>query len=371
MTCPGAPGGISAIPRDQMGVTELALLSVHERDCADCRNARESARTAATAQPADTPSRAFLSALGRIRDAARAGGAIEITARLTRTAASLSLSLYSAGRACATVGDASGRRATRLVGVLARAAERSARPLAQVPEATAAATARLAQQAAWLHAASTSRIREIAHATIAGAPDHAGRLRIVGRMASACVVERLTHARESFLSTTGRAWSVGRQWARRYPTARVRPLLGAGVGVAAIGILVTGAMFVWPRQWPDRSISRAPSSSLAPEGIPAPPAREPIELVSTRRPPAEAETVAAVAAPPPRPRAVTPPANQRVTTQHPPSPRPAPDIATSVRAADPAVTQERPAPDAPDPSAAIDWLLRGAGGTSRRDTERP
>jgi len=371
MTCPGAPGGISAIPRDQMGVTELALLSVHERDCADCRNARESARTAATAQPADTPSRAFVSALGRIRDAARAG-AIEITARLTRTGASLSLSLYSAGRACATVGDASGRHATRLVGVLARSAERSARPLAQVPEATAAATARLAQQAAWLHAASTSRIRETAHATIAGARDHAGRLRIVGRMASASVVERLTHARESFLSTTGRAWSVGRQWARRYPTAaRARPLLGAGVGIAAIGILVTGAMFVWPRQWPDRSISRAPSSSLAPEGIPAAPAREPIDLVSTTRPPAEAETVAAVAAPPPRPRAVTPPENQRVTTQHPPSPRPAPDIATSARAADPAVTRERPAPDAPDPSAAIDWLLRGAGGTSRRDTERP
>lgn len=369
MSCPGAPGGISAIPRDRMGVTELALLSVHERDCADCRNARESARTATTAQVADTPSRAFLSALGRIRDAARAG-AIEITARLTRTAASLSLSLYSAGRACATVGDASGRRATRLVGVLARSAERSARPLAQVPEATAAATARLAQQAARLHAASTSRIRETAHATIAGARDHAGRLRIVGRMASACVIERLTHAREDFLSTSGRAWSVGRHWARRYPTARVRPLLGAGMGIAAIGILVTGAMFVWPHQWPDRSISRAPSRSLTPEGIPAP-AREPIELVSTTRPPAEAETVAAVAAPPPRPRAVAPPENQRVTTQHPPSPRPAPDIATSARAADPAVTRERPAPEAPDPSAAIDWLLRGAGGTSRRDTERP
>src|SRR5207253_1773928 len=102
-------------------------------------------------------------------------------------------------------------------------------------------------------------------------------------------------------------WSVGRQWARRYPTARVRPLLGAGVGIAALGILVTGAMFVWPRQWPDRSLSRAPSTSLALEGIPAPTAGEPIELVSTTRPPAEAETVAAGAARPPRPRAVAPP----------------------------------------------------------------
>ena len=370
MSCPGAPGGISAIPRDRMGVTELALLSVHERDCADCRNARESARSAAEAQAADTPLRAFLSALGRIRGAARAG-AIEIAARLTRTAASLSLSLYLAGRACATVADASGRRATRLVGVLARSAERSAHPLAQVPEATAAATARLAQQAARLHAAWTSRMRETAHATIVSARDHPGRLRIVGRMASARVVEGLAHARASFLSTSGRAWSVGRQWAQRYPTARVRPLLGAGVGIAAIGILVTGAMFVWPRQWPDRSLSRAQSTSLAPEGIPAPPAREPIELVSTARPPAEAEAVAATAAPAPRPRAVAPPESRRVTTPPPPSTRRTPDIATSARAADPAVTRERPASDAPDPSAAIDWLLRGAGGTSRRDTERP
>jgi hypothetical protein len=48
-----------------------------------------------------------------------------------------------------------------------------------------------------------------------------------------------------------------------------------------------------------------------------------------------------------------------------------PRLATSARAADPAVTRERPATDAPDPSAAIDWLLRGAGGTSRRDIERP
>ena len=370
MSCPGAPGGISAIPRDRMGVTELALLSVHERDCADCRNAREAARSAAEAHAADTPARAFLSALGRTRGAARAG-ATEIAARLTRTAASLSLSLYSASRACATVADASGRRAPRLVGVLARSAEHFARPLAQVPEATAAATARIAQRAARLHAASTVRMRETTHATIASARDHAGRLRIVGRMASARVVERLAHARASFLSTTGRMWSVGRQWGRRYPTAGVRPLLGAGAGIAAVGILVTGAMFVWPRQWPDRSISRAPSRSLAPVEMPAPTAREPIELVSTTRPPAEAETVEAVAAPPPRPRAVTPPESRRVTTPPPPSTRRTPDIATSARAADPAVTKERPTPDAPDPSAAIDWLLRGASGASRRDTERP
>jgi hypothetical protein len=370
MSCPGAPGGISAIPRDRMGVTELALLSVHERDCADCRNARESARSAAEAQAADTPSRAFLSALGRIRGVARAG-AIEIAARLTRTAASLSLSLYSAGRACATVADASGRRATRLVGVLARSAERSARPLAQVPEATATATARLAQQAARLHAASTIRMRETAHATIASARDHAGRLRIVGRMASTRVVEGLPHARASLLSATGRAWSMGGRWAQRYPTVRVRPLLGAGAGIVAVGILVTGAMFVWPRQWPDRSISRAPSRSLAPVEMPASPAREPIELVSTTRAPAAAETVDAVAAPPPRPRAVAPPESRRVTTPPPPSTRRTPDIATSARAAEPVIRKERPAPDAPDPSAAIDWLLRGAGGTSRRDTERP
>jgi len=370
MSCPGAPGGISAIPRDRMGVTELALLSVHERDCADCRTARESARSAADAQAADTPSRVFLSALGRIRNTARAG-APEIAARLTRTAASVSLSLYAAGRACATGADSSARRATRLVGVLARSAERSARPLALVPEVTATATARVAQQAARLHAASTIRMRETAQATITSARDHAGRLRIVGRMASARLVEGLTRARASVLSATAQAWSVGAQSVGRFPAARVRPLLGAGAGIAAVGILLTGAMFVWPHHWPDRSISRAPSRSLAPVEMPASPAREPIVFVSTTRPPAVAETVEAVAAPPPRPRAVAPPESRRVTTPPPPSTRRTPDIATSARAADPVVTKERPAPDAPDPSAAIDWLLRGAGGTSRRDIERP
>jgi hypothetical protein len=55
------------------------------------------------------------------------------------------------------------------------------------------------------------------------------------------------------------------------------------------------------------------------------------------------------------------------TTQRPSAPTPQPESAAPAHRQAPPLAREPAAPDAPDPSAAIDWLLKGAGATSRRD----
>jgi hypothetical protein len=108
-------------------------------------------------------------------------------------------------------------------------------------------------------------------------------------------------------------------------------------------------IFAWPRQWPDKT-------RTGPAGI-----------VSATKPRAEPETVEAVAAPPSLARPIAPSAKEAVRTTKRPPATPPPESAAPAHRQTPLVAQEPAAPDAPDPSAAIDWLLKGAGATSRRD----
>jgi len=54
-------------------------------------------------------------------------------------------------------------------------------------------------------------------------------------------------------------------------------------------------------------------------------------------------------------------------TNRPPAPTPQPESAAPGQRPAPVLAREHAAPDAPDPSAAIDWSLKRAGATSRRD----
>lgn len=85
MNCPDAREGFSALFRGGMGLTELALLGAHARQCVDCRAARESVQEM-------LPSRL---------------GPTTLAVWFTRLRVLLSLSLIEAGRASVRVTAAS------------------------------------------------------------------------------------------------------------------------------------------------------------------------------------------------------------------------------------------------------------------------
>ena len=342
MNCGEAPEVSSHASRGRTSVTELALLIAHERECADCRQQRVSAQVSLLAHPPLTPSRALLHSLGSTIVVARTGAA-RATDGLTRSRVALSTSMTSALTSTALASA----RTTAALRVGNAWLRHSARPLAQVPETVGVATARLANHLGQLHGLSVVRMRATARSTmllqrglLAGLAD---RCRTVA--ATVILATRYTSERGVRVLAHGQS----------FLTPETGFLLRVCAGIAGLGILAMALIFAWPRQWPDNYWPD--KTSTGPAGI-----------VSTTKPRAEPETIEVVVAPPSVALPTAPPMKEAArTTQRPSALTPQPESAAPAHGQTPPLAREPAAPDAPDPSAAIDWLLKGAGTTSRRD----
>jgi hypothetical protein len=197
--------------------------------------------------------------------------------------------------------------------------------LARVPEATVFATAGLVSLLIRLHGLSTIRMRATARAPT-------------------LLVRGLLAALAGFWGT-----AAARVIARNFLTPETGFLLRVCAGIAGLGILAMTLIFVWPRQWPDH---QSPAKTIT----------RPSGRVSATPPRAETETPKAVSAPPSAER------QEMKKTARLPAAGPQPESAAP--ALTPTIAREHAASDGPDPSAAIDWLLKGAGGTSRRGIDR-
>jgi hypothetical protein len=219
--------------------------------------------------------------------------------------------------------------------------------LAQVPETAGVATTRLANRLVQLHGLSVVRMRATARSTmlllrglLAGLAD---RCRTVAT--TVILAARDTSERGVRVLARGRS----------FLTPETGFLLRVCAGIAGLGILAMALIFAWPRQWPDNHWPD--KTSTGPAGI-----------VSTTKPPAEPETVEAVSASPLVALPTAPPMKEAArTTPRPSAPTLQPESAAPAHRQTRPLAREAAAADAPDPSAAIDWLLKGAGATSRRD----
>jgi hypothetical protein len=342
MNCGGTPEVSSRASRGGIGVTELALLIAHERECANCRQEQVSAQVSLLAHPPLTPPRALAHSLARTIVAARTG-ATRATDRLTRSRVALSTSMTSAVASTALASA----RTTAALRVGSAWLRHSARPLAQAPGTAGVATRRLANRVVQLHGLSVVRMRATARSTM---------LLLRGLLAGLADRCRMV-ATTVILAVWGTSERGGRVLAhgRSFLTSETGFLLRVCAGIAGLGILAMALIFAWPRQWPDNHRPDKTSSG-------------PAAIVSTTKPPAEPETVEAVSAPPSVALPTAPPMKEAArTTQRPSAPTPQPESAAPAHRQTPPLAREPAAPDAPDPSAAIDWLLKGAGATSRRD----
>jgi hypothetical protein len=137
--------------------------------------------------------------------------------------------------------------------------------------------------------------------------------------------------------------------------ARAHPRICAGI--ASVAVLVAAILLLGPRQWPDNLVPRLSPGDRLLRDVRLPVDRKPVEPIAA---------TPLVQVTPPRPA----PGPQPV-----PTPRVA---APETYAAIPAPARRAPAPlpsteaapnaDASDPTAAIDWLLKGSG---RRHAESP
>lgn len=340
MTCGGAPEVSSRASRGRTGVTELALLIAHERECADCRQEQVSAQVSLLADPPLTSSRALAHSLARTIVAARTGAA-RTTDGLTRGRVALSTSMTSALTSTALASA----RITAALRVGNAWLRHSARPLAQVPETVGVATARLANRLVQLQL-SFVRMRATARSMMLLQRGLLARLADRCRTVAATVILAARYTSERGVKVLARG--------RSFLTSETGFLLRVCAGIAGLGVLAMALIFAWPRQWPDNHWPD--KTSTGPAGI-----------VSATKPRAEPETVEAVAAPPSLARPIAPSAKEAVRTTKRPPATPPPESAAPAHHQTPLLAQEPAAPDAPDPSAAIDWLLKGAGATSRRD----
>ena len=365
MNCGGAPEVSSHASHGRTGVTELALLIAHERECADCRQEQVSAQVALLAHPSLTPSRALVHSLARSIDAARTGAATRVIDRLTRGRVALSTSMVSALTSTALasaritaafrVGSAwLGRSARPLaqvpetVGVatarLANHLAHSARPLVQMPETVGAATARLANRLVQLHGSSVVRMRATARSTMVLQRGLLAGLADRSRTVAAAVILAARGTGERGVKMLARG--------RGFLTPETGFLLRVCAGIAGLGILAMALIFAWPGSWPNNHGPDKTSTGSA-------------GMVSATKPRAEPETVEAASAPPWVALPIAPPVKEAVRTSKR-RPTPEPESAAPAHRETLPLARESAAPDAPDPSAAIDWLLKGAGATSRR-----
>jgi hypothetical protein len=294
-----------------------------------------SAQVSLLADPPLTSSRALAHSLARTIVAARTGAA-RTTDGLTRGRVALSTSMTSALTSTALASA----RITAALRVGNAWLRHSARPLAQVPETVGVATARLANRLVQLQL-SFVRMRATARSMMLLQRGLLARLADRCRTAAATVILAARYTSERGVKVLARG--------RSFLTPETGFLLRVCAGIAGLGVLAMALIFAWPRQWPDKT-------STGPAGI-----------VSATKPRAEPETVEAVAAPPSLARPIAPSAKEAVRTTKRPPATPPPESAAPAHRQTPLLAQEPAAPDVPDPSAAIDWLLKGAGATSRRD----
>jgi hypothetical protein len=311
----------------------LALLIAHERECVDCREERESATSLVADLPL-TPSRALLRSLGKAVVAGH-DGTTRVSAWLTRGRAWLSTSVTSAALASTRTIESFRLGRTWLI--------RSARPLARMPEATVFATARLVSPLVRLRVLSTIRMQATARATILLVRGLLTALAHLWRTAAAKVIVVTGHASGCCVGLLARA--------RSFLTPETGFLLRVCAGIAGLGIVAMTLIFVWPRQGPDH---QSPDKTIT----------RPSGRVSATPPRAETETPKAVSAPPSVEK------QEMKKTARPPAAGLQPESAAPALGTTPAIAREHAASDGPDPSAAIDWLLKGVGGTSRRDIDR-
>jgi hypothetical protein len=213
-----------------------------------------------------------------------------------------------------------------------------------VPETAGVATARLANRLAQFHGLTVVRMRETARSTMLPLRGLLAGLTDRYRMVAATVIRAIRSTSERGVRLLARG--------RSFLTPETGFLLRVCAGIAGLGILAMALIFAWPRQgpdshWPDKA-------STGPAGI-----------VSKTKPSAEPETVEAVSAPPSVALPTAPPKKEAARTTQAPTPQPE-SAAAAQRQTSP-LAREPVASDAPDPSAAIDWLLKGARATSRRD----
>jgi hypothetical protein len=397
------------------GLTEWALVHAHLVQCAECRKEREQLRQGPSSRQEVTRSRALLPALGlagvgawpsrlralpsiastvsghaaaRMVEAARAGvtGGMGLVAGTRRRLPILVVPPLRAG--AASIGSARSmltRGGDRVMGlgsssmVVLERAVRSTRKAVRAGRSSSAValwrTTRSALQAA--RAAETraldwlARLRVRSSIAFAATATVRGRLIAASRVGTARLLDRLVRARRPMAALFGlperaaaKAIVATRAAARTVVTAsrRARPFLKVGIAVASLAVLVAGGTFFLPRQWPAHLMPRLWAS-----GQHIPEARRPAEpepaVLATAPPTVKASPPAPVAGS--RPEAA--PAVVRSRPAEAPAGVPAsprrPDPLVQVRTAASAETTETA--EAPDPSAAIDWLLKGGSGRGR------
>lgn len=384
MNCHEVREGFSAPSRGGMGLTEQALVHAHVAQCVDCRKERESLHLVLSSPQRVEPSRE----------------PSNFVASLTRLRVLLSISVTGSAQAAVRGIEAARAGAERTISLPIRV--RGPLPIVYAPSVRAAANliehvrfviTRVAHRLIWLRSSltivcqGTARAAiETAGAGVTGVLALLTRLGVlvsisftvsveaVGRMIAASgvgvmrILDLLIRAIGTtrdigriVVTTSGRAVSnLGARTSALRPSkaawTRTRLLLRVSTGIVGLAVLVAAIVFLWPPQWPDNLVDRKPA--LAGTSAPAP-----------------------VSAPQPAPVEVSRPETPRVTVRPKPSEAQA-EIPAPVRRAEPALARSRatdstPMPpteaaqnaDASDPTAAIDWLLKG--GSSRRHIQSP
>jgi hypothetical protein len=160
-----------------------------------------------------------------------------------------------------------------------------------------------------------------------------------------------------------------------------RALLGAGSGIVSLAVLVATILLLGPRQWPDHLAPRPSRGERSTQDVRAPADRKAAELAPAAVSAAETQRVAMRPKPPETRAEIPAPWRSPDPTLAPRNraPASAPTLSTeaswsrgparpkeSARARDVAGSQNA---EASDPSAVIDWLLKG--GNSPRRIESP
>ena len=384
MNCHDVRQGFTAPSRGGMGLTERAIVHAHVAQCADCRRERESLQLLASSPQLVQPSRGPSS-----------------FAPLTRLRVLLSLSLARSAQAAGRAVEAARAVTERAIGLLAwvgsllpTALARSARAAASLSGLARLGITRLADRLLWVRSslmiawlgvmraairgagaglngvlAQMTRLRALISASGAVPVAAAGRLTAASRAGATQTLDVLMRAiaatrdaGQIVMTTFGRVLSdLGARLSALPPRTaaawtRTRPLLRVCTGIVGLAVLVAATVSLWSPQWPHNLVFREPA--LARTSAPAP-----------------------VAAPAPAPVEVSRPETPRVVPRPRLSGAPA-EIPAPVRRSDPAVVQSRAAASAPtppteatqnaeasDPTAAIDWLLKG--GSGRRQPQSP
>lgn len=354
MNCHEAHEGVSALG---MGLTERALVHAHVLQCVECRKGRESLPQAVSSRPRVEPSRA---------------------AWLPRLRVLLSISL-----------TRSGQVAVRVVGVLAILFTLSARAAAHLIGRVRFAITRFAHLLIGLGSSVLITFRGAARAAIEGAGAGVTRgLDLLPRL-SVLVSIFLSVSRQALVRV---AWLVDRftqvRWRLPFQGIARAATEAVRAGVTRGPDLLARLRQTKDAAWPTRPLLRVCTAIVSVAVLVAvillsagERLSHDVRLPADGKPTlAETSTPNPVSAPQPAPVGVSRPETPRAAMPKPPETQT--EIPAPLRRPDPAFAQRRATASAPvpstetaqnaeasDPTAAIDWLLKG--GSSRRRIENP